>query len=341
MKKTIIIAEAGVNHNGDMEKACQLIDAAANAGADYVKFQSFKTEKMTSAAAKMADYQKQNLGLEQHAEQFGMLKKLEISRDQLEKLKKHASDSGIKLLSTPFDIESLDTLKEVGVDLWKVASGELTNRPLIEKMAATGLPIVVSTGMATLDEVKMVVKLITDIGLPREKLTILHCTTNYPTPYTDVNLIAMNTLERIFGTSVGYSDHTLGVAIPVAAVARGASIIEKHFTLDRNLPGPDHKASLEPDELKQMVESIRQVEQGLGYADKKPGVEELKNRNVARKSIHFKTNLPAGHVIQKEDFIMLRPGSGISAWDYPSYIGRALSREVNEGDMLHPSDVES
>ncbi len=336
MKRTLIIAEAGVNHNGSIELAKKLIEVAAEAGADYVKFQTFKAEKVISRSAKKAAYQIENTGKEES--QLEMVKKLELNKKEHEVLIEHCEKRGIKFLSTPFDHESIDLLHDLGVDFYKIPSGEITNLPYLKKVASKGKPIVLSTGMAWLGEVEAALAILLDGGIQRKDITILHCNTEYPTPMEDVNLKAMNTLAQAFKVKIGYSDHTLGIEVPIAAVARGAVCIEKHFTLDRNMEGPDHKTSLEPDELKTMIRSIRNIENALGDGIKKPSNSEKKNINVVRKSIHLSRTLKKGAKIRKEDLITLRPGGGISPMLFDSVIGKMANKDLQKGYQLTFSD---
>jgi N,N'-diacetyllegionaminate synthase len=339
MNKVLIIAEAGVNHNGDLSLAKQLIDAAAEAGADYVKFQTFKTENLVSVTAKQAEYQKANIGDSENDSQFKMLKKLELTHSHHEELISHCASRKIKFLSTAFDMESIDLLVKLGIDLYKVPSGEITNLPYLRKIGSLNKPVILSTGMCVMQEVKAAVKVLEDAGTKQEDITILHCTTDYPTAMKDVNLRAMLSLQKETGCRVGYSDHTLGIEVPVAAVAMGAEVIEKHFTLDRNLKGPDHKASLEPSELKEMIRSIRNVEVALGSGTKGPSEAERKNMLVARKSVHLASSLKAGHVIAEKDLAMKRPGDGISPMELEKVIGKKLLHDLNAEHKLSWSDL--
>ena len=333
-----IIAEAGVNHNGDPELARQLINVAAEAGADYVKFQTFTAEKLVSATAQKARYQQQN-DARGGSTQQAMLKKLELDEAVHRMLMDHARQRNIAFLSTPFDAESVDLLEAFKLPLFKIPSGEITNAPLIRKIGSLGKPVILSTGMATLGDIEAALRLLLEAGLSREQLTVLHCNTEYPTPMSDVNLRAMLTIGQALRVKVGYSDHTLGIEIPVAATALGATIIEKHFTLDRSLEGPDHRASLEPDELKQMVQSIRNVTAALGTGIKQPSPSEAKNLTVARKSVHLSVALPAGHALREEDLAMKRPGNGISPMDYERLIGRTLRHDLPADHQLTWQDV--
>lgn len=338
MNKTLIIAEAGVNHNGSIEIAKKLIDVAVETGVDYVKFQTFKAEKLVSKKGKKAAYQVKNTG-EAEESQFEMVKKLELDKSTHEELIAYCKSKDIKFLSTAFDLESVDLLMELGIDLFKIPSGEITNLPYLQKIAATQKPIILSTGMANLAEIEAALSILYEGGINRKNITVLHCNTEYPTPIQDVNLSAMNTIGEAFKVKVGYSDHTLGIEVPIAAVAMGAVCIEKHFTLDRGMEGPDHRASLEPEELKAMVISIRNIENAMGNGIKQPSVSERKNITVARKSIHVVKDLPAGHVLKMEDLEMKRPGSGISPMDIETIIGRSLNKKMNVETMLSLKDL--
>lgn len=330
----IIIAEAGVNHNGDLTQAKALIDVAAEAGADYVKFQTFKAEKLVSKTAQKAEYQKRNIG-DDNDSQFAMLKRLELNEMQHEELQRYARTRNIRFLSTAFDLDSINYLNQLGIDVFKIPSGEITNYPYLVAISRQQKPVILSTGMATYQEVAEAMQVLIDHGVPKEKMTVLHCNTEYPTPYGDVNLKAMPLLGEQLGVAYGYSDHTLGIEVPIAAVALGATLIEKHFTLDRSLPGPDHAASLEPQELKDMVSAIRHIELAMqGDGVKEPSASELKNRSVARKSIFINKNLSKGHILTEDDLIMMRPGNGISPMLMMSVIGKKLNEELTAGNML-------
>ncbi len=336
--KTLIIAEAGVNHNGSLEIAKQLIDVAVAAGVDYVKFQTFKTENIVSRSAQKAVYQVENTGDVEEG-QFEMIKRLELDRGKHELLIDYCHEKGICFLSTAFDLDSIDLLEDLGIDLYKIPSGEITNLPYLQKIASKGKPIILSTGMANLGEIEAALRVLYQGGIPSDQVTVLHCNTEYPTPMEDVNLVAMNTIAEAFKIPVGYSDHTLGIEVPIAAVARGAVCIEKHFTLDRNMEGPDHRASLEPDELKAMVTSIRNIENALGKGIKQASASERKNISIARKSIHLATDLPAGHTLRPEDLQMKRPGNGISPMDIDLVIGRTLRRAIDTETLLTLNDL--
>jgi len=340
MNKVLIIAEAGVNHNGDINIAKQLIDAAAQAGVDYVKFQTFVAKNLVSEKAKKAEYQIENTG-KQEESQYEMLKKLELSEADHIKLISYCQEQGIKFLSTAFDLDSVDLLDKLGIDLFKVPSGEITNKPYLQKLASKKKPIILSTGMANKEEIQAAVDVITQTGIEKNNIQILHCNTEYPTPMQDVNLLAMLDIKKTFEVQVGYSDHTLGIEVPIAAVALGAVVIEKHFTLDRNMDGPDHRASLEPNELKAMVEGIRNIEKAIGGSGiKEPSESEIKNKSVARKSIHSSKALKAGHVIKEEDLICIRPGNGISPMEINKLIGKRIKKELSPYSMVQKEDIE-
>ncbi len=333
-KKVIIIAEAGVNHNGDLQKALALIDAAADAGADYVKFQTFKAEKIVNPSAKKADYQKSNMPDDKDT-QFGMLKKLEMGEDWYPILIDRCKEKGINFLSTGFDVESIDFLSDLDIPFYKIPSGEITNKLYLQHIARKGKDVILSTGMANLQEVKDAVEVIEAEGITRNRITVLHCNTEYPTPMHDVNLLALLHIERELQVIIGYSDHTLGIEIPIAAVALGCVVIEKHFTIDRTLPGPDHAASLEPEELKAMVSAIRNIELAIsGSGIKEPSESEKKNILIARKSLHVKNDLNKGQVIKAADLIALRPASGISPMDIDCVVGKILIEDVKSGSTL-------
>jgi len=337
MSKVLIIAEAGVNHNGNMVMAKQLIDAAADAGADFVKFQTFRTENLVSAAAKKAEYQTQNTGEDT---QFAMLKKLELSIEQHHELIEYCRSKNIKFLSTAFDLESIDLLNSLNIQLFKIPSGEITNLPYLEKIGFLNKQVIISTGMSVLSEIENAMEVLIKSGTDRTNISVLHCTTDYPTAMKDVNLRAMLTIQKRLGVPVGYSDHTLGIEVAIAAVAMGATIIEKHFTLDKSLPGPDHKASLEPSELKAMISAIRNVEIALGKADKEPTENEMKNMLVARKSIHLATELSKGSILSEKDLSMKRPGDGISPMEMKKVIGKKLREDFGGEHKLRWEDLE-
>lgn len=339
MNKVLIIAEAGVNHNGDMILAQKLIDVALAAGADIVKFQSFKAEKLASRIAEKAAYQQHTT--DKKESQFDMLKKLELSEKDHDELLAYCNQKGIQFLSTPFDLDSIELLLAKGITIGKIPSGEITNLPYLQAMAKAFPHIILSTGMSDMREIKEALQVIADAGTKKENITILHCNTEYPTPMQDVNLKAMNHIASELNVAVGYSDHTLGIEVPIAAVALGATIIEKHFTLDRNMEGPDHRASLEPAELKAMVLAIRNIEKAIsGSGIKEPSVSELKNKAIARKSVHLAKELPEGHLISSTDIVMKRPGSGISPMDIASVIGRRLIKSLPAEHLLKPEDLD-
>lgn len=329
-KKAYIIAEAGVNHNGNIELAKKMIDVAFESGVDAIKFQTFISEYVVSKYAEKAEYQYENTSNTES--QLEMVKKLELSFNDFRELKNYCDLKGIEFLSTAFDFESIDFLNSIGVKKWKVPSGEITNLPYLIKISETHKPIILSTGMSTLVEIDKAINILKEKGC--FDITVLHCTTEYPAPYTEVNLRALVTLREKFNLPVGYSDHTNGIEVAIAAVAMGASVIEKHFTLDRNMEGPDHKASLEPDELKNMVNSIRIVEKALGNGDKKPTESEIKNIVIARKSIIAKHDICKGDVFTEENITVKRPGNGISPMRWFEVIGRKAIRDFKEDELI-------
>jgi len=326
--KVFIIAEAGVNHNGRLDLAYQLIDVAKDAGADAVKFQAFKAENVVSKLADKAKYQKKTTGSDKS--QLEMIKELEISFDDFIKLKKYCDKREIMFLSTPFDHQSIDFLYDL-VDIYKIPSGEIINHPYLKHIAAKNKPLIMSTGMANLGEIEEAINTIRSIN-SEVKISLLHCTTNYPTPYEEVNLKAMQTLVTVFKLPVGYSDHTLGIEVPVAAVAMGAKIIEKHFTLDKKLPGPDHKASLEPGELKEMVKAIRNIELALGDGIKKPTKDELEIMKVARRSLVATRDIRGGEIIKESDIAIKRPGTGIPPKFKKIVMGMKLINDIKQDE---------
>ena len=331
MKHTIIIAEAGVNHNGDMDIAKRLIDAAADAGVDYVKFQTFKTENLVSSDAPTAEYQKTATN---ETSQFAMLKRLELSETQHLELIDYCHQKGVKFLSTAFDLDSIDLLAKFDLDFWKIPSGEITNYPYLAKIARTGQPIVMSTGMCDHQDIENALNVLLDNGACKDNITMLHCNTQYPTPHEDVNLLAMPHMGSTFGVKAGYSDHTQGIEVPIAAVALGATVIEKHFTLDRNMEGPDHKASLEPNELKAMVSAIRNIEKALGVEKKCASSSETPNKIVARKSIVAKRHITEGELLTEENITVKRPGNGISPMRWNEVTGTKAIRSFNADEMI-------
>ena len=332
--KTIIIAEAGVNHNGDLDKAKKLVEAAESAGADYVKFQTFNADKLVSKSAKKAEYQVKNMN-DGDDSQYTMLKKLEMPHEWHVELKKYAESAGIQFLSTGFDEESIDYLYELGQPFFKIPSGEITNKPYLQHIAAKGKSVILSTGMATIKEIRDALNILNENGIKRDSITVLHCNTEYPTPMEDVNLNAMLHIQKEFNVKIGYSDHTLGIEVPIAAVALGAEVIEKHFTLDRSLPGPDHAASLEPNELKDMVTAIRNIELAIGGSGiKEPSKSELPNKAIARKSIHLKEGLNKNTALELSHLIMRRPGDGISPMEVDQVIGKKLNTNLSADTKL-------
>ncbi len=326
-----IIAEAGVNHNGRLELAMRMVEEAAAAGADCVKFQTFRSEKLVSRTAPKAEYQQKN-DASGDGSQLAMLKGLELSEDDHEALMGHCRECGILFLSTPFDLDSLAFLDRLDLPFWKIPSGEITNLPMLIRIGTTRKPVVLSTGMSTMEEIGDCIRILRQYGT--RDITLLHCNTEYPTPYSDVNLNVLATLRSAFGLPVGYSDHTIGIEVPVAAAALGAVVIEKHFTLDKSLPGPDHPASLDPQELRQMVRSIRNIEQAMGGTDKKPTESEKKNIDIARKSLVAACTIQKGELFTEENLTTKRPGSGISPMRWFEYIGRPASREFLEDEMI-------
>lgn len=333
MKKTIIIAEAGVNHNADLKMAKRLIDVASESGADYVKFQTAVPHLVVTKEGKMADYQVENIGKKET--QLEMTKKIHLPLSDFEILANYAKKKHIKFASTPFDLVSVDALSALNMDFFKIPSGEITNYPYLVKIAKMGLPIIVSTGMASIEEIKDCVKVLTDNGASKENITVLHCNTEYPTPMEDVNLKAMLHIKEELGVNVGYSDHTLGIEVPIAAVVLGATVIEKHFTLDKNLPGPDHKASLEPNELKAMVSAIRNIEKAIeGSGVKEPSKSELKNKTIARRSIVANKKILKGEIFTEENLIVKRPGTGISPMRWKEIIGQKAIRDFEEDELI-------
>ena len=327
---TFIIAEAGVNHNGSFELAKQLVDKAVQAGVDCIKFQTFNSKNLVSAQAQKAEYQKKTT--DSNESQLDMLKKLELSHEQFKELKEYCDQKGIMFLSTPFDLESIDFLAELGVKIWKIPSGEITNYPFLRAIGKRKESVIMSTGMCTLEEVRDAVKVLNEFGT--NDITLLHCTTEYPAPYDSVNLNAMLTLKKEFGFNVGYSDHTNGIEIPIAAVAVGAIVIEKHFTLDKNMEGPDHKASLEPDELKQMVQGIRHIETALGDGNKQPSEVEKKNIAIARKSIVAKFDIKKGEKFTEGNLAAKRPGNGISPMKWNNVVGKVAKKDFSVDELI-------
>lgn len=330
MDRILIIAEAGVNHNGDINLAHRLIDAAKNAGADIVKFQTGKPENVISRFAEKAEYQKRNTGCREG--QLDMVRKVMLSFEAFTELKKHCEAVGIGFLSTPFDLESIDFLQKLGCDMWKIPSGEVTNYPYLARIAETGKDIILSTGMCRMDEIDAAYHILHEKG--GREISLLHCTTQYPAPFESVNLRAMLTLRDKFQCPVGYSDHTVGAEVSVAAAALGASILEKHFTLDRGMEGPDHKASLEPDELTRMITQVRHIEVALGDGEKKPADEEIPNLTIARKSIVAKRNIRKGEIFSAENITTKRPGNGISPMLWNEVMGMKAIKDFSEDDLI-------
>ncbi len=330
----LIIAEAGVNHNGSLEIAKRLVDKAAEAGVDIIKFQTFKADKLVSMSAKQAEYQKKNIGNHSDDSQYNMLKKLELSEQDHQELMAYCNEKGIRFWSTAFDFDSIDYLHSLNLGLWKIPSGEITNYPYIKKIAQYQEPVILSTGMCEMSDIYAAMKVLQENGVQKDQITILHCNTEYPTPYEDVNLLAMQQIQHEFDVAVGYSDHTKGIEVPIAAVALGASVIEKHFTLDRNMEGPDHKASLEPDELKAMVSAIRNIEKALGTGKKAVSESERKNIAIARKSIVAACPIKKGDVLTEDNLTVKRPGTGISPMQWEKVIGTKAIKDFSEEDLI-------
>lgn len=342
--RTMIIAEAGINHNGSEDLALQLIDVAALCGADAVKFQTFSADNLVRKGAPTAEYQLRETG---SADQHGMLKNLELSWDSYEKLYQHCVRRKIEFMSTPFDAEAVDFLVKLGMQRIKIPSGEITNTPFLRYVARTGLPLILSTGMADLKEIGTAIQAIQierqAVGHKEplaENLTILHCTSNYPAAFTDINLRAMQTIEKVFSLPVGYSDHSLGDSVSTAAVALGATIVEKHFTLDKGMKGPDHKASLSPEELTRFVQQIRQVELALGSSEKAPTPSELPVRALVRRSVTTSRTIRSGETLHGDDLVLQRPGGGIPPAELELLPGRRAARDIGCGETLHWGDIE-
>lgn len=332
MKNIFIIAEAGVNHNGSIELAARLIDVAVDAGADAVKFQTFKAENIISKHAPKANYQKETT--DKNESQLEMVRKLELGEAEHKTLIEHCKEKGIMFMSAPFDLESIDLLLELGLEIMKIPSGEITNLPYLRKIGGLGKRIIMSTGMADLKEIEDALNILLQSGTDRTNITILHCNTEYPTPFEDVNLSAMLTIKDALNINVGYSDHTLGIEAAIAAAALGADVIEKHFTLDKTMPGPDHQASLEPGELKAMVQAIRNIERSLGDGIKKPSSSEIKNIAVVRKSIVAKKCINKGEVFTTDNITSKRPGTGVNPMEWDNVIGKAAKGDFAEDEMI-------
>ena len=330
MKHVIIIAEAGVNHNGDINLAKKMVDAAKQAGVDYVKFQTFNPEKLVSRYAEKAEYQKETTGNSET--QLEMLEKLTLTNDNFKELKEYCDNIGIGFISTPFDLESIDFLEQLNMDFWKVPSGEVTNLPYLEKIAKTGRKVIMSTGMCDMNEIEAAIDVLEKNGT--SDIELLHCNTQYPTPFKDVNLNAMLEIKDVTGKAVGYSDHTVGIEVPIAAVGLGAGIIEKHFTLDKEMQGPDHKASVNPEELCTMVSCIRNIEDALGDKHKCITDSEVENKYVARKSIVALKNIKKGELLTEDNLTTKRPGTGISPMKWHDIIGTIAVKDFNEDELI-------
>ncbi len=329
---TIIIAEAGVNHNGSLDRAKQMVVAAKQAGADYIKFQTGIPEKVISKFAEMADYQKVNVGTRES--QLDMVRKIMLPNNEFRELKEYCDRQDIRFMSTPFDLTSIDVLVPLAMDYWKIPSGEITNLPYLRKIARLHQPVIMSTGMSGMEDIAAALQVLIQNGLTREQITLLHCNTEYPTPYEDVNLRAMLAIKEEFQVKVGYSDHTRGIEVPIAAVAMGAQVIEKHFTLDKTLPGPDHVASLEPQELETMVKAIRHIERSLGSGLKQVSASERKNIAIARKSIIAARDIKAGETFTEDNLTVKRPGNGISPMRWDEVMGQTARRDFVEDEPI-------
>jgi N,N'-diacetyllegionaminate synthase len=332
MSKVFIIAEAGVNHNGVLELAKQLVDIASNAGADAIKFQTFRTENLVSKNAQKAEYQKQTTNGQES--QFDMLKKLELNVEAHKELIAYCKTKSLLFLSTPFDHHSINLLNDLGLQIFKIPSGEITNLPYLKQIGKLKKKVILSTGMADMDEIKEALEILTTSGTKKENITVLHTNTMYPTPMEDVNLKAMITIGKTFDVAVGYSDHTLGIEVDIAAVAVGASCIEKHFTLDKTMEGPDHKASLNPNELTSMVKAIRNIELALGDGIKKPSPSELPNKKIARKSIVANCNIKKGEILSTDNLATKRPGNGISPMQWEEVIGTIANKDYTQDELI-------
>jgi N,N'-diacetyllegionaminate synthase len=332
MTKTYIIAEAGVNHNGSLELAKKLVDIAVDAGADAVKFQTFKADKLVSRTAQKAEYQKQTTAADES--QYEMIKKLELDENAHRELIRYCNEKQIMFLSTPFDHDSIDMLNNFGMPIFKIPSGEITNLPYLRHIGRLDKEVILSTGMADLGEIEDALDVLMQAGVPKDKITVLHATTEYPCPIEEVNLRAMQTIRAAFGVKVGYSDHTQGIEVPIAAVATGACVIEKHFTLDRAMDGPDHKASLEPEELKAMVRAIRHIDLAMGNGIKKPSKSEVKNISIARKSIVALRPIKSGEIFNSENLTVKRPGNGINPMRWDEIIGQVAQRDYQCDDLI-------
>jgi len=332
MNKVFVIAEGGINHNGSVANARKMIAVASEAGADAVKFQTFKSEEVISKYAPKAEYQKATTDAEES--QLDMAKKLELSKAEFEELARYCKEKDIIFLSTPFDFDSIDFLNELGLDTFKIPSGEITNLPYLRKIGNLARKVILSTGMANLGEIEDALDIIVKAGCSKDNITVLHCNTEYPTPMEDVNLLAMDTIKKAFNVDIGYSDHTLGIEVSIAAAALGAKVIEKHFTLDKNMEGPDHRASLDPLELKLMVRAIRNIEKAIGDGDKKASPSELRNKSIARRSIVARRHIRKGEVFSEENLAAKRPGTGISPMWWDEVVGRKAERNYENDELI-------
>jgi N,N'-diacetyllegionaminate synthase len=332
MHKVFIVGEGGVNHNGSLDLAKRLVDVAKEAGCDAVKFQTFRAEKMISKFAQKAEYQKKTT--DNGESQLMMVKKLELDINAHREIMAYCKRRDIMFLSSPFDLESIDLLSDLGLETFKIPSGEITNLPYLRKIGSLRRKLIMSTGMADLEEIRCALEVLIQAGTPKYNITILHCNTEYPTPLRDVNLLAMVTIKEAFKVEVGYSDHTLGIEVPIAAVALGAKVIEKHFTLDKNMKGPDHKASLEPGELKAMIKAVRNIEKALGKGIKRPSPSELRNKDVVRKSIVAARYIKEGEIFTEKKLTMKRPGDGLNPMKWNKIIGKRAKRDFKRDELI-------
>lgn len=332
MKSVFIIAEAGVNHNANLDTAHQLIEAAARGGVNAIKFQTAVIEEEVSEKSELVDYQKNNS--DSYTNQLELAKKIHLSNNVWQELKDHAEKLGLIFMSSAFSVAGVSILADLGMEIYKIPSGEVTNLPYLRKVASVAKKVILSTGMTNLKEIETALNILQQQGLNKENITVLHCNTEYPTPFQDVNLTAMLHIKDALGVEVGYSDHTIGIEVPIAAVALGAKVIEKHYTLDRNQPGPDHKASLEPNELKRMVEAIRNIERSLGSGLKEPSKSEMKNIKLVRKSIVAKNEIKIGEYFTESNLSVKRPGTGISPMEWDNVIGKTSKFQFNKDDQI-------
>lgn len=333
MDRVVVIAEAGVNHNGSLRNAKLLVEAAAKAGADIVKFQTFRAEQLVTKNAQLASYQKASCAASAE-NQLEMLRRLELSPEEFREVAQYCKECGIRFLSTAFDVQSVDLLNDIGMHIWKIPSGDITNLPLLRRIGALGQPVYLSSGMASLGEIESALEILSSAGASRDIVTVLHCNTEYPTPYRDVNLRAIQTIQQSFGVRVGYSDHTVGIEVPIAAVALGAEVIEKHFTLDRKWPGPDQRSSMEPKEFTTMVNAIRNISAAMGSQVKRPSESEEKNRVVVRRSIVAAKRIKVGEEFTNSNLTVKRPGVGVSPMMWDLVVGKKAGRDYEVDEMI-------